>query len=99
MPEYYRKVSDLPLDMPTSLRQHIIERIENHESLEVVWVSCEGESTDDKRNLVSVKFESSEGVFGFPGHYFPFNNTRGDQQPLVAIQFSSNTRKSNNFFK
>jgi sodium/potassium-transporting ATPase subunit beta len=89
-PQYYQNEEELPAKMPESLKSHIKGRIARRESLEVVWVSCEGENPADIENLgKGVIFKSLSGEQGFLGKYFPFTNQPGYLQPLVAVQFSS----------
>lgn len=91
-PEYYKKGS-LPSKMPESLKEHISSR--NGDNLEVVWVSCEGENPADIENLgKGTIYKSLSGEQGFLGKYFPFKNTEGYLQPIVAVQFTTITRKS-----
>lgn len=91
VPQYY-KPNELPDHMPKSLKDHIKKR--QGEALEVVWVSCEGENPADIENLgESTMYKSLSGEQGFLGRYFPFKNTEGYLQPIVAVQFASVTRK------
>lgn len=95
-PDYYVSADELPSKMPESLKTHIKNRI-SKKSLEVVWVSCEGENPADIENLGNnVDYKSLSGEQGFSGHYFPYTNTEGYLQPLVAVQFQSVKRE---FFK
>jgi sodium/potassium-transporting ATPase subunit beta len=88
-PDYYTSANELPENMPEPLKTHITSRI-NKKSLEVVWVSCEGENPADTENLgKNVKYMSLSGEQGFNGNYFPFENTDGYLQPLIAVQFQS----------
>lgn len=79
--------------MPNSL----VLNIKKTSNKEVVWVSCEGENPADVENLgTDIKFKSLTNEQGFIGKYFPFKNTKGYLQPLVAVQF--NSIKSKHFF-
>lgn len=92
VPEYYKKGENLPDKMPKSLKNHIEKR--QGEALEVVWVSCEGENPADIENLgEGTSYKSLSGEQGFLGRYFPFKNTEGYLQPIVAVQFTTITRK------
>lgn len=98
-PQYYKKEDKLPTQMPEPLKRHIEQRNSTGKSLEVVWVSCQGENPSDIENLglhPVVKYYSLSGEQGFLGRYFPFKNTEGYLQPLVAVQFGSVKRKNNN---
>ena len=91
IPQYYKK-ENLPQNMPKSLKSHIEKR--QGEALEVVWVSCEGENPADIENLgEGTSYKSLSGEQGFLGRYFPFTNTPGYLQPIVAVQFTSIKRK------
>lgn len=86
--------------MPESLKEHIEQR-NRTKGLEVVWVSCEGENPADVENLAQgiaelkpvIKYMSLDQEQGFHGRYFPYKNTEGYLQPLVAVQFGSVKRK------
>lgn len=51
----------------------------------LVWVSCEGENPADNENIKSIDYYPR---MGFPGFYFPYKNVEGYTPPLVAVQFS-----------
>lgn len=87
-PNYYKKVDELPNNMPESLKRHIKDRATKGETLEVVWVSCEGEKPGDVKNLPLATYRSLNGEQGFLGRYFPYKNTESYLQPIVAVQFS-----------
>jgi sodium/potassium-transporting ATPase subunit beta len=92
-PDYYLDSSELPDKMPESLKTHFKSRIAK-KNLEVVWVSCEGENPADVENLgKDVDYIGWSGEQGFNGNYFPYENTEGYLQPLVAVQFKSVKRK------
>ena len=87
-PDYYNEKDVLPEKMPRQLKNHIKDRNTTGKSLEVVWVSCEGENPADIENLgENVEFKSLNSEQGFHGNYFPFMNTEGYLQPLVAVRF------------
>jgi sodium/potassium-transporting ATPase subunit beta len=93
-PEFYTKTDELPESMPEPLKTHIKNSIESGESLEVVWVSCEGENPADIENLGNnVEYKSLSGEQGFNGTYFPYENIDGYLTPIVAVQFQSVKRK------
>jgi sodium/potassium-transporting ATPase subunit beta len=93
-PEYYGEKDTLPEKMPSQLKSHLQDRINSRKSLEVVWVSCEGENPADIENLGSnIEFKSLTGEQGFHGNYFPFMSEKGYLQPLVAVQFKSIKRE------
>ncbi|KAL1458521.1 hypothetical protein WDU94_008663 [Cyamophila willieti] len=50
--------------------------------LNTVWVSCEGENPADIENLGNIQYHPNQG---FPGYFFPFENSEGYLSPLVAI--------------
>lgn len=78
--------------MPKSLKNHIEKR--QGEAMDVVWVSCEGENPADIENLgEGTSYKSLNDEQGFLGRYFPFRNTQGYLQPIVAVQFTTITRK------
>lgn len=80
--------------MPGRLKKHIEDRKNLKMPLEVVWVSCEGENPADIENLgTGISYYSLSGEQGFLGSYFPFKNTKGYLQPLVAVQFTSIKRE------
>ncbi|KAJ9595669.1 hypothetical protein L9F63_013135 [Diploptera punctata] len=74
VPEYYN-VSELPDLMPQHLKNHIL--------LQTLWVSCEGETNNDKEFIGPLKYLPR---MGFPGYFFPYRNIDGYLSPLVAIQ-------------
>lgn len=51
----------------------------------VVWVSCEGENPADVENIKSRDYYPR---MGFPSFYFPFKNIEGYIPPIVAVQFT-----------
>jgi len=54
--------------------------------LRTVWVSCEGETVSDKELIGPMAYWP---IPGFPGYFFPFENSEGYLSPLVAIHFKS----------
>ncbi|XP_065345997.1 sodium/potassium-transporting ATPase subunit beta-1-like isoform X2 [Cloeon dipterum] len=89
VPEFYTSTKELPEDMPTELNEHISELIGIQGELNKIWVSCEGVTEIDKRNLGEVKYIPEKG---FPGYYYPFVNAKGYLSPLVAVQLVNLTR-------
>lgn len=93
-PDYYKSESELPEKMPKKLQSHIRERFTSQASTEVVWVSCEGENPADIENLgEKIEYKSLNLEQGFHGNYFPYKNTPGYMQPLVAVRFLSVKRE------
>lgn len=96
-PEFYDDATSLPNDMPEVLKDHIAQQIKKKDNLSTVWVSCEGENPADLENLgKDINYITPNQMQGFPGNYFPFVNTKGYLQPLVAVHFGSVKSK---FFK
>lgn len=58
--------------------------------LNTVWISCEGENPADVENIGPIEYYPRQG---FPGYYFPYENSEGYLSPLVAIHFTKPTRK------
>ncbi|XP_054282391.1 sodium/potassium-transporting ATPase subunit beta-2-like [Macrosteles quadrilineatus] len=85
-PEYYNKTSELPEQMPQSLKDAINKTAndEGENALNTVWVSCEGESPADVENIGPVEYYPKPG---FPGYFFPYENSEGYLSPLVAVKF------------
>jgi hypothetical protein len=53
-------------------------------------VSCEGENPADIENVGPVKYYPRQG---FPGYYYPYENSEGYLSPLVAVHFERPIRK------
>lgn len=49
-----------------------------------VWLTCEGENPADKENIGQITY--FPGPF-FRSYYYPYTNSPGYLQPLVAVQF------------
>lgn len=60
------------------------------EQLNTVWVSCEGENPADIENVGPIKYYPRRG---FPGYFYPFENSEGYLSPLVAVHFERPVRK------
>uniref|UniRef100_A0ABD2XPL1 Sodium/potassium-transporting ATPase subunit beta-2 n=1 Tax=Trichogramma kaykai TaxID=54128 RepID=A0ABD2XPL1_9HYME len=82
-PEFYNDTNALPEKMPRSLKKHIKE-ITNRNELNTIWVSCEGEYPADQENIGPVTILPRHG---FPGYYYPYENSEGYLSPLVAVHF------------
>ncbi|XP_065163804.1 sodium/potassium-transporting ATPase subunit beta-2-like isoform X1 [Atheta coriaria] len=83
IPQFYNDPNDLPEEMPDQLKQHI--RSVKPEERDTIWISCEGENPADIEYLGPIRYFPK--VQGFPGYYYPFENTEGYLSPLVAVQF------------
>lgn len=53
-------------------------------------MSCEGENPADIENIGPVKYYPRRG---FPGYFYPFENSEGYLSPLVAVHFERPVRK------
>lgn len=85
IPEYYNTSTDLPEKMPAELKEHIQkEETTGGKKLNTVWVSCEGENPADVENIGPVKYYPNRG---FPGYFYPYENSEGYLSPLVAVHF------------
>ncbi|XP_058808798.1 sodium/potassium-transporting ATPase subunit beta-2-like [Phymastichus coffea] len=82
-PEYYNDTANLPKKMPNSLKDHI-KSIKNPNERNTIWISCEGENPADQENIGPVNIYPRRG---FPGYYYPFENSEGYLSPLVAVHF------------
>lgn len=69
--------------MPLDLREHITG-LKNTRHLDTIWVSCEGENPADQENIGPIEYIPRRG---FPGYFYPFENSEGYLSPLVAIHF------------
>jgi sodium/potassium-transporting ATPase subunit beta len=69
--------------MPGDLKR-TIKSITNPNERNTVWVSCEGENPADQENIGPVNIHPR---LGFPGYYYPYENSEGYLSPLVAIHF------------
>lgn len=58
-----------------------------------MWVSCEGENPADIENIGPIEYYPRQG---FPGYYYPYENSEGYLSPLVAIHFTRPVRKYRN---
>lgn len=83
IPDYYDDPNDLPEEMPILLKDHIA-RVKPEER-RTIWISCEGENPADIEYLGPISYYPK--VQGFPGYYYPYENSEGYLSPLVAVQF------------
>lgn len=84
-PEYYNSTNNLPANMPQELKNHIaLMAATKPHTLNTVWISCEGENPADIENLGPIKY-LPEDSHGFPGYFFPFENSEGYLSPPIAI--------------
>ncbi|CAO1335749.1 unnamed protein product [Diamesa serratosioi] len=89
-PDLYDDLASLPQNMPVSLKDHIGAELKKKDNTSTIWVSCEGENPADVENLgTDISYYSINDLQGFPGYFFPFVNTKGYLQPLVAVAFKS----------
>ncbi|XP_015608306.1 sodium/potassium-transporting ATPase subunit beta-2 [Cephus cinctus] len=89
-PQTFNDTESIPNDMPDDLKGHIRnEKTRNKYALNTVWVSCEGENPADVENIGPIQYIPRRG---FPGYYFPFENTPGYLSPLVAVFFENPKR-------
>lgn len=58
--------------------------------LNTIWVSCEGENPADVENVGPIEYYPRRG---FPGYYYPYENSEGYLSPLVAVHFARPVRK------
>lgn len=65
-------------------------RFDNSNQLNTVWVTCEGENPADIENIGPIEYYPRQG---FPGYYFPYENSEGYLSPLVAVHFMKPVRK------
>lgn len=69
--------------MPDKLKRHI-KTVGNPAERNTVWVSCEGENPADQENVGPINIIPRQG---FPGYYYPYENSEGYLSPLVAVHF------------
>ncbi|PSN35035.1 Sodium/potassium-transporting ATPase subunit beta-2 [Blattella germanica] len=78
-------MESLPEDMPDDLKRHITRERSMFQRLgKTVWLSCGGELSVDVENVGPIRYLPRRG---FPGYFFPYNNTENYLSPLVAIYF------------
>lgn len=85
IPQFYNDTSALPDDMPDKLKTFIKgKEAVNRLELNTIWVSCEGENPADIENVGNIRYYPTQG---FPGYFYPYENSEGYLSPLVAVQF------------
>lgn len=84
-PDYYNDTVGLPEKMPRDLKD-VIADIKSKAPIELntIWVSCEGENPADVENIGPIHYIPRHG---FPGYYYPYENSEGYLSPLVAVYF------------
>ncbi|KAK3927340.1 Sodium/potassium-transporting ATPase subunit beta-2 [Frankliniella fusca] len=86
VPEFYNDTNNLPPMMPRDLKRHIWEVGRNNTlKLNTVWVSCEGENPADVENVGPIRYIPD--LRGFPGYFYPYENSEGYLSPIMAIHF------------
>ncbi|KAJ4443648.1 hypothetical protein ANN_05323 [Periplaneta americana] len=84
-PQFYSNVTELPPDMPETLKLVISRQYKIYRSLmKTIWVSCSGETPMDVEHIGPVHYIPWQG---FPGYFFPYNNTPNYLSPMVAVSF------------
>lgn len=88
-PDFYKDPKELPADMPKHLKERITHLAKSpnptdQAKLNTIWVSCKGESPADAEFIGVVDYHPMEG---FPGFFFPYENSEGYLSPLVAVHF------------
>ncbi|XP_015608295.1 sodium/potassium-transporting ATPase subunit beta-2 [Cephus cinctus] len=85
VPEFYNDTETLPQKMPRELKEYIHSlKISDPRQLNTIWVSCEGENPADQENIGPVHILPRRG---FPGYFYPYENSEGYLSPLVAVHF------------
>lgn len=87
IPEYYNQSVGLPDKMPSNLKEYIAKQ--DPIELNTIWVSCEGENPADVENIGPIEYYPRRG---FPGYYYPYENSEGYLSPLVAVHFARPVR-------
>lgn len=81
--------------MPLDLKEHIANlKVNNSLQLNTIWVSCEGENPADQENIGPINYLPRRG---FPGYFYPYENSEGYLSPLVAVHFVRPRSKYNNY--
>lgn len=81
VPDWYNTTASLPADVPAELKTRVAATTNKNQ----VWVECHGENAADQEKLGPIEYYPKEG--GFPDTYFPFNNEKDYQSPLLAVKF------------
>ncbi|KAJ9595670.1 hypothetical protein L9F63_013136, partial [Diploptera punctata] len=85
IPELYDTPANLPENMPDYLKSTITRENQLFYKLgQTVWLSCTGVDPTDRENMGPLRMIPR---MGFPGYFFPYNNTENYLSPLVAIYF------------
>ncbi|KAG4066673.1 hypothetical protein HA402_007309 [Bradysia odoriphaga] len=87
IPEYYNQTTALPAKMPVNLKEYIAKQ--DPLEMNTIWVSCEGENPADVENIGPIEYFPRRG---FPGYYYPYENSEGYLSPLVAVHFARPVR-------
>uniref|UniRef100_A0A4Y0BGJ8 Sodium/potassium-transporting ATPase subunit beta n=1 Tax=Anopheles funestus TaxID=62324 RepID=A0A4Y0BGJ8_ANOFN len=75
VPEFYNESSRLPNNMPVELKEYIKEKEQKElHTMNTVWISCEGENAADIENVGQIQYYPRRG---FPGYYYPYENSEG----------------------
>lgn len=91
-PDFYNTTENLPEKMPLDLKEHIASLKGNNSlQLNTIWVSCEGENPADQENIGPISYLPRRG---FPGYFYPYENSEGYLSPLVAVHFVRPRSKS-----
>ncbi|KAK2705623.1 sodium/potassium-transporting ATPase subunit beta isoform X2 [Artemia franciscana] len=86
-PEVYNSSAEVPEDMPADLKSYIKDiETGNKTHMNMVWLSCEGETANDKEKIGTITYTPFRG---FPAYYYPYLNVPGYLTPVVALQFGS----------
>ncbi|KAG7208847.1 hypothetical protein KM043_015032 [Ampulex compressa] len=83
VPNNYNRSTELPKNMPDSLRQVV----QSSKKLRT-WMSCDGVNSVDKEHIGDIEYIPSPG---FPVEFFPFIGQNEYLSPIVALQFKSLT--------
>lgn len=77
------KANELPKNMDKNLK----DVIRNSQNKDQIWVTCQGKRAVDKDllNHSNIDYEPEER--GFPTKYFPFNDTKTKEEPLMVVKF------------
>lgn len=90
VPEFYNDSNSLPNNMPKELKEYIKEKEQKEQhTMNTVWVTCEGENAADIENVGQIQYYPRRG---FPGYYYPYENSEGYLSPLVAVHFERPVR-------
>lgn len=90
IPEYFNESNSLPDSMPLRLKDFVKgEEANARHRLNTIWVSCEGENPADVENIGPIQYYPTQG---FPGYFYPYENSEGYLSPLVAVHFERPVR-------